>query len=148
MATMTMIRWSPYRNLINLNREFGHLWDDFSTVRRDERQSETCWAPDIDLTENKEAYFLRADLPGVSKENIKVTLNENVLTLSGEKKFEKAAQEVSFHRSERVYGTFSRSFRLPETIDSEKIHAEFKDGVLSLTVPKAESVKPKEIEIK
>ncbi len=145
---MTMIRWSPYRSLINLNREFGHLWDDFSTAQKGEGECETCWAPDIDLTENKEAYFLRADLPGVSKENIKVTLSENVLTLSGEKKFEKAAQDVSFHRSERVYGNFSRSFRLPESIDSGKINAEFKDGVLSLVVPKAESVKPKEIEIK
>jgi HSP20 family protein len=134
-----------------MNREMENLFDDFfSPVQRGEgeQQNVSAWAPDVDLTEGKEAYTLRAELPGVAKEDVKVTLTEEVLTISGEKKIENEAKDQNFHRSERVYGTFCRSFRLPNPIAGEKVQAQYRDGVLTLTVPKAESVKPREIEIK
>jgi len=148
---MAIIRWSPYRSLINMNHEMENLFEDFFAAPRTREAGEQAlpaWVPNVDLTEGKEAYILRAELPGVSKEDVKVTLTEEVLTVAGEKKFEKEDKNQNFHRSERIYGTFSRSFRLPNPIDGGKIQAEFRDGVLTLTVPKAESAKPLEIEIK
>lgn len=148
---MAIIRWSPYRSLINMNHEMENLFEDFfSTTRRqgDAEQALPSWAPDVDLIEGKEEYTLRAELPGVSKEDVKVILTEDVLTVSGEKKSNQELKGENFHRSERVYGAFSRSFRLPNPINGEKIQAQYRDGVLTLTIPKAESVKPREIEIK
>jgi HSP20 family protein len=133
-----------------MNKELENLFDDFCVTTRQaaEEKAGVTWAPDVDLTENKEAYTVRAELPGVVKEDVKVTLNEDVLTISGEKKFEKETKDENVHRSERAYGMFSRSFKLPAPIDGEKVHAEYRDGVLTLSVPKAESSKPREIEIK
>ncbi|NTV53721.1 MAG: Hsp20/alpha crystallin family protein [Candidatus Firestonebacteria bacterium] len=148
---MAIIRWSPYRSLININSEAGNLFDDFFSpvCRRSEAEANAVsWVPNVDLTENKEAYTLRADLPGVSKEDVKVTFAEGVLTIAGEKKSEKEIKNENFHRSERNYGAFSRSFRLPDPVHEEKIQAEYRDGVLTLTLPKSEGVKPREIEIK
>jgi HSP20 family protein len=145
-----MIRWSPYRNLLHVNREMENLFEDFfGTARRgnEEKALTATWAPDVDLSENKEGYTLRAEVPGVSKEEVKVTLTDDVLTVSGEKKYEKEVKEESFHRSERAYGVFSRSFKLPGSIQADKIKAEYRDGVLTLSIPKAESLKPKEITI-
>jgi HSP20 family protein len=133
-----------------MNHEMENLFDDFFSTTRQPGEGEQVlptWVPNVDLTEGKEAYTLRAELPGVVKEDVKVTLTEEVLTVAGEKKCAEAKSE-NFHRSERVYGTFSRSFRLPNPIDGGKIQAEYRDGVLTLTIPKAESVKPREIEIK
>jgi HSP20 family protein len=148
---MAIIHWSPYRNMLNCNHEMANLFDDFFSTTRargEGEQTPPTWAPDVDLMESKDGYTLRAELPGVSKEDVKVTLAEAVLTLSGEKKFEQEVKNENFHRSERVYGKFSRSFRLPHPIDADKIQAEYRDGVLTLTVPKAESAKFREIEIK
>jgi HSP20 family protein len=151
MAPMPIVHWSPYRNLLNCNHELENLFDDFfspARTRGEGDQTLPAWVPDVDLMESKEGYTLRAELPGVAKEDVKVTLAEEVLTVSGEKKFEKEVKNENFHRSERAYGKFSRSFRLPNPIDAEKIQAEYRDGVLTLTVPKAENAKPREIEIK
>lgn len=105
------------------------------------------WMPVVDVTETKDEVIVRAEVPGMTKEDISVTLQENVLTLRGEKKQEKTEKEAAFHRMERSYGSFVRSFTLPTLVQADKAKADYKDGVLTITLPKAEEVKPKEISI-
>ena len=106
------------------------------------------WAPAIDVRENDEGYVFAAELPGLSKDDVSITLENNVLTFSGERKFEDESDGNDYRRIERAYGTFARSFTLPSKVDQESVTAEFKNGVLSITVPKAETAKPQKIEIK
>ena len=105
------------------------------------------WAPAVDVTETKDEVVVRAEVPGMTKEYISVTLQENVLTLRGEKKQEKEERNASYHRMERSYGSFVRSFTLPTLVQADKAKADYKEGVLTITLPKAEEVKPKEISI-
>jgi len=147
-----IVRWNPYRSISNINRELETFFEDFGfpTARRwqaGEEGAEAGWLPAIDLSETKDAYVIKADLPGVSKDDVKVTLVENVLTITGERKTEKEVKDQNLHRSERAFGTFTRSFRLPGPVAGDKIKASYKDGVLMLDVPKAESAKPREIQI-
>lgn len=102
----------------------------------------------VDVVENNEAYVIKAELPGISKNDVKITLHENVLTIKGEKKQEKEEKDRNFHRVERSYGSFERSFTLPSGVKDDKIEAAYKDGILTITLPKAEEAKPKEIEVK
>jgi HSP20 family protein len=108
------------------------------------------WVPAIDLVEKKDAYVVRAELPGVDRENIDISLEKNVLTISGQKNalIEAGSEELRVFAAERVSGTFSRSLRMPDYIDGEKIGAEYKDGVLTVTIPKAEIAQPRKIEVK
>ncbi|MCI0406497.1 MAG: Hsp20/alpha crystallin family protein [candidate division Zixibacteria bacterium] len=105
------------------------------------------WVPVVDMTENKDEVVVRAEVPGMTKEDVSVTLQDNVLTLRGEKKQEKTEREASYHRMERSYGSFVRSFNLPTLVQADKAKADYKDGVLTITLPKAEEAKPKEISI-
>lgn len=138
--------WSPFRDLMNMQREIGRLFDNFVTEGDD--FASAMWAPRVDVMEDKDSYVIRAELPGVSRNDVKITLQENVLTIKGEKKQEKEEKDTDFHRVERSYGSFERSFTLPMSVRSEKIDASYKDGILSITLPKAEEAKPKEIEVK
>lgn len=145
-------RWDPYRAMSNINREIERAFEDFGfpMLRRwrgEEEAAEEGWMPAIDVSETKDEYLIKADLPGVSKDDVKVTLSENVLTVMGEKKSEKETKEQNYHRKERMYGSFVRNFRLPGPVSGEKVKAEYKNGVLTLAVPKAEGAKPKEIQI-
>jgi HSP20 family protein len=106
------------------------------------------WAPPVNIAETEDNYTITAELPGLNKDDIKVTYQNGILTIQGERKEEKEDKNKDWHRVERVYGTFERSFRLPMPVRAEQIQAEFKDGVLTLTVPKAEEAKPKQIEVK
>lgn len=105
------------------------------------------WAPMVDVAETKDEVIVRAEVPGMTKEDISVTLQDNVLTLRGERKQETEAKSATFHRLERSYGSFVRSFTLPTLVQVEKAKADYKDGVLTINLPKAEEVKPKEISI-
>jgi HSP20 family protein len=105
------------------------------------------WHPRVDILESQDAYVLRADLPGMKKEDFNVELKENTLTLSGERKFEPLAEGVDYRHVERASGKFSRGFTLPETVDRNGIKAGYRDGILEIRVPKAEQAKPKQIEI-
>ena len=147
--------WSPFKDLVNMQREMGRLFDglfaDFDgDVRTDPfgRSYITPWSPRADVIENDDAYVIKAELPGVNKNDVKITLRDNVLTIKGEKKEEKEEKEKNFHRIERSYGSFERSFALPAGVKNDKVDAAYKDGVLSITLPKAEEAKPKEIEVK
>ncbi len=148
---MALIRWSPYRGVANINHELENIFEEFGLPLwkrwQGEGEGEGNWLPAIDLSETKDGYLLKAELPGVAKEDVKITLTEDVLTLTGEKKYEKESKDHNVHRSERVYGTFTRSFRLPGPVASDKVKAEYKDGVLTLSVPTTENARPREIQI-
>jgi HSP20 family protein len=108
----------------------------------------TDWIPAVDVEETGENFLIRAEMPGLKKEDVKISLAENILTVSGEKKMETKTDERKYHRLERTYGSFQRSFSLPEPIKADKISAVFKDGILEVKVPKSEEAKPREIDIK
>ena len=106
------------------------------------------WSPLVDITEDDKEYLITAELPEVQKNDVKVTLENGVLTITGERKFEKEESHKKWHRVERAYGSFARSFSLPTDVDAAKIHAEFKDGLLKVRVTKSEAARPKQIEVK
>lgn len=152
---MSLIRWNPTRelttfptDLFNIQREINRMFDSFFRGWRDEDTTVSTWSPAVDIAEQNDAYVVKVELPGVSKDDVKVTLENNVLTIRGEKKLEKEIKKEDYHRIERCYGSFNRSFTLPSTVKSEKIDATYKDGVLTITLPKAEEAKPKQIEVK
>jgi HSP20 family protein len=106
------------------------------------------WAPSVDISETESEYQIKAEIPDVKKEDVKVTLEDGVLTIQGERKHEKEEKGKKYHRIERSYGSFVRTFSLPDVIDDDKVKAEFKDGVLNLHLPKSEKAKPKAIDVK
>jgi HSP20 family protein len=106
------------------------------------------WSPAVDIREDKDAYFVEVELPGLTKDEVKITMENNILTIQGEKKQEKEEKRRDYHRSERVYGSFQRSFTLPSSVKNDKIEAQYKNGILTVTLPKVEEAKPKAIEVK
>lgn len=140
--------WSPFRDLFNMQREIGHVFDSLFPDYSTESAFTAQWAPRVDVMEQKDAYLIKAELPGVNKGDVKITVHDNVLTVRGEKKQEKEEKDTNMHRIERSFGLFERSFSLPATVKSDKIDASFKDGILAITLPKVEEAKPKEIEVK
>ena len=141
---MTMVRWTPWQELENMNRQISHLLDDSSFGTASEADQ---WAPRVDIRETDDALLVQAELPGIDKKNIHLEVKDDVLTLSGERRYEKDVKEANAHRIERAYGRFSRSFSLPGNIDASQVNANMKDGVLEVRLPKRESAKPKAIAI-
>jgi len=154
---MSLIRWSPTRDLVSwpselfsVQREINRLFDDYfrGGSQADTSMSASLWTPAVDIAEKDSEYLVKVELPGVNKEDVKITLESNILTIRGEKKQEHEEKGKSFHRVERSYGSFQRSFTLPTTVKSDKIDAVYKDGVLHISLPKAEESRPKQIEVK
>jgi HSP20 family protein len=143
--TNGVTRWTPSQQLASREPLF-RLFDTFFNEGGEDLATRT-WTPPVDIQETDDAYRIQVELPGMKKEDIQITLENNVLRLSGERKFEKDVKKENFHRIERVYGTFSRSFALPTQVSSDKVDATFQDGVLTITVPKAEQAKPRRISI-
>jgi len=151
---MALIRWTPrgdlwdsFANLADIQEEMNRLFG--SSLRRLGRSSfDGAFIPAIDVAEEKDSFLVKADLPGLSKDDVSVTLQDNYLTIKGEKKHETETKEADYYRQERFSGSFSRMIELPSTVDARKIDAQFKDGVLHVRLPKAEEAKPKQIEIK
>ena len=143
---MALVRFNPVRDLLNvqdqMNRLFNAFGDTFETSLE-----RSAWDPAVDISETSDDYQIAAELPGLDKDDVKVSYEEGVLTLRGEKKQEKEHKGKNYHRVERSYGAFERSFRLPARIDVSKIEANFKDGILKLRLPKVEEARPKEIPI-
>jgi HSP20 family protein len=106
------------------------------------------WTPAVDVAEHEDAYQVKVELPGVSKDDVKITMQDNILTIRGEKKQEKESKNSNYHRVERSYGSFQRSFTLPTSVKHDKIEASYNDGILTIALPKAEEAKPKQIEVK
>jgi len=145
---MAVVKWDPFRDLISIQDRMNRLFEQtLSRSRGDEAVSATTWTPAVDIYETSDTIVMKAELPGVTREDIQIQINENTLTLKGERRFARDVQEESYLRIERAYGSFHRSFSLPASIQQEKIRALFKDGVLELTLPKAENSKPKPISI-
>jgi len=132
-------------NLPDLNL-FDRVLDGFATPEL--VSNDTQWMPNIDITENETEFSVRAEVPGIDKNDIDITLTEGLLTIKGEKKYENEEKSENFHRRESCYGSFARSFRLSSEIENDKIEANYKDGVLKITLPKMEAVAPKKIEVK
>lgn len=145
---MAITRWRPFRDVLSIQDEMNRLFDDFfgRPVTKQE-WTEGVWAPSVDVSESKDDVIIKAEIPGMSKDDVKVSVRDNVLILSGEKKQEREEKDANYHRIERSYGSFSRSFALPTSVKPDKVKASYKDGVLKITLPKSEEVKPKEIPI-
>jgi HSP20 family protein len=142
-----LVKWQNPRSIFNLKNDVDSFFDDFfNTAALDERQQEI--SPRINVEENENEWVISAELPGVTKEDVKVNFQDGVLTISGEKKFEKEDKDKNYHRVERSYGKFSRSMRISTPIVSDKIEAGYKDGILTISLPKAEEAKPKLIDVK
>ncbi len=147
MAINTLTRWEP---MGDLEERLSSLFGRAPARRANGREELTLadWSPLADITEDDKEYLIKAELPDVKKEDVKVTVENGVLTISGERKFEKEEKKKRYHRVERAYGTFVRSFTLPDDADANNVNAEFKNGVLTVHVGKSESAKPKQIEVK
>jgi len=145
---MAIVRWEPFRDLVTAQRDFDRLFREaFSSQQGETELSTRSWAPPVDIYETEDAIVLKAELPGVEPKDVEVRVEDNTLFLKGERKFEKEVKEQNYHRVERSYGSFARSFSLPNSISTDKVKAEFKDGMLTLTMPKREESKPKTIKI-
>ena len=146
---MTLMRWQP-REALRLRREIDELARTFWGDRGDGNGngSEAAWHPRVDVSEAEDGFTVHAELPGVSREDVKVRLEDGVLTIEGEKRNASEEKEKGACRTERTYGRFHRSFKLSSEVDADKISAVHKDGVLTLSLPKAEAARPKEIEVK
>lgn len=142
---MNLMRWDPYREVSSLqdrlNRAFG------GRTERDDEMQLAAWAPPVDIAEEKDRILITAELPGFKENEIEIQTENGMLTLRGERKFEKETDGKSYHRVERSYGQFVRSFSLPNNVDREKIQATFRDGLLQVELPKREDAKPRTIKI-
>lgn len=143
---MKLVRWDPLQELLAMSNRLNRTVNDPYTQRTED--SFGAWAPPVDILERQDHLVIRAEVPGVHKEDMDVRIENGVLTLHGERKEEKDVKEENAHLMERVYGSFTRSFSLPTTVDATKVTATYKDGVLEVTVPKVETAKPKKVEIK
>lgn len=147
---MTLVRWDPFRELEEVSDRLNRMFARPAASRGAGKETMIVadWTPSVDISETEGEYQIKAEIPDVKKEDVKVTLEDGVLTIQGERKHEKEEKGKKYHRIERSYGSFVRTFSLPDVIDEEKVKAEFKDGVLNLHLPKSEKAKPKAIEVK
>ncbi len=146
--------WKPVRELASfrefdrMSREIDRFWDSFLEGRLRSPLEENEWLPSLDIAETKNELVVKAEVPGVDPKNIDISLSEGVLTIIGEKKQEKEEKEADYRLVERSYGAFTRSVQLPKEVQSDKLSASYKDGILKITLPKSEEAKRKEIKIK
>jgi HSP20 family protein len=147
---MTLVRWDPFRELEDMSDRLNRMMSRPALPRTNGKETMVVadWVPSVDVSETDGEYQIKAEIPDVKKEDVKVTVEDGVLTIQGERKQEKEEKGKKYHRVERSYGSFIRSFTLPDLVDEEKVKAEFKDGVLNLLLPKSEKAKPKAIEVK
>jgi len=145
MNEKKIARWEPFRDLVSMRDDFDRLFESFfgrmPVIRED------FWTPSVDIVESNGNIEVKAEIPGMKKEDIKVTVRDNVLSIVGERKQEKETKEKTFHRVESYYGKFSRNIQLPSEVEADNIKATYKDGILNITLPKPESAKPKKIEV-
>jgi HSP20 family protein len=144
---MALMKWTPLIPDLagtreRLNHLFGGLWETEGITTTGE------WAPLVDIVENDRAITMKAELPGIDPKDVAVTIDNNVLTLKGERHLEKEVKKENYHRLERTYGTFARSFALPTIVVTENVKADFKNGVLTIDLPKKENAKPRTLEVK
>ena len=144
---MVVTRWDPFRELASLQNRVNSLFQDYSRTNQDELSTAASFVPAVDVYEDEHKVTLKLEIPGVNQEEVDVRLENNTLTVRGERKFEKEEKEENFHRIERRYGNFVRSFTLPNTIDTEKVNASYENGVLKIELSKRAEAKPKQIKV-
>jgi len=145
---MTMIsRIDPFRELSTLQDRFTSLFENFAETPGKEQLAAGSFVPAVDIYEDEHNLVLKLEVPGVNEDDLNVSLENNLLTVSGERKFEKEEKEENFHRIERRYGSFARTFRLPSTVDAEKVEAGYDKGLLKITIGKRAEAKPKQIKV-
>lgn len=145
---MAVTRWSPTRDLLGITDEMNRLVNNLFGGETAETSFRGTWSPAVDVGEDQDNFYLYIELPGMTREDVKLRYEEGLLTITGEKKAVAENKDLNFHRVERTFGRFERSFRVPTRILGDKIDAHFENGVLVVTLPKAEEMKPKEIEVK
>ena len=148
-----LTHWNPFREMEDLQRRLSSVFD-LAPIRtsplttNEENMTVARWAPAVDIIEDEKGYLIKVEIPEVRKEDVKVTVEGGTLTITGERKAEKEEKGRRFHRVERFFGAFERSFNLPDDADDTKVNAEFKDGLLRVHLPKSEKARPKQIEVK
>jgi HSP20 family protein len=138
---------NPWNAFEAFNRAFAPLFSGDAATPDENETVARAWAPRVDILENETSYQVTAELPGVKKDDVEITVENNLLTLKGERKFEKDVNKEQYHRIERAYGTFARSFTLPNRVSQDQVQAKFDNGLLMITIPKAAEARPKKIEI-
>jgi HSP20 family protein len=145
-ASGSISRWDPFRDISKAQEQINRFLED-AFLRRASDSSLTTWAPEVDIHETEDALVLEADLPGMDEKDLDIRIENNMLTIRGDRKFEKKVNEENYLRVERAYGSFSRSFSLPHTVDPDSIKAEYRNGVLTVRVPKREEAKPRQVKV-
>ena len=144
-------RWNPFKEIEEMEKRLSSYFGRTPTstgIDKKEAITVAEWSPLVDISEDEKEYLIKAEIPEMRKEDIKLNVHDDVLTITGERKYEKEEKNKKYHRVERAYGSFMRSFTLPEDADGSKVNAEYKDGVLKVHLPKSEKAKPKAIEVK
>jgi len=146
---MAITRWDPFRDLGILQERMNRVFEDAAVRgwKNDEPSATTSWSPAVDIYETDSEIMVQAELPGIDRKDIALQLENNVLTLKGDRRFEKETNQENYHRIERSYGGFSRAFTIPTIVDEDKIRADYRDGILKIALPKKEQVKAKQIKI-
>lgn len=146
---MSIVRYDPFRELRSLQDDMNRLFiTAFPRSFDNEQIARSSWNPSVDIVENEQAIILEAELPGMKPEDVELSIENNVITIRGERKFEKKEENDNYHRVERSYGSFTRSFTLPRTVTGEEAQADFQNGLLKVTLPKREEAKARKIEIR
>ena len=142
---MNIVKWDPFVELEDVSKQLNRIFGRFPARSEPAREllATADWAPSVDIAETETAYLIMSEIPGVNREDVKVNIENGMLTMSGERKQEKEEKGKKFHRVERSYGSFMRSFRLPDNVDEAAVKAEFKDGMLNVTLPKSTQAKAK-----
>jgi HSP20 family protein len=144
-------RWSPLKELEEMEKRLSTIFGKAPSATSGDKKEAIAvaeWSPLVDITEDEKEYVVKAEIPEMKKEDIKLNVDDDVLSITGERKYEKEEKGKKYHRVERAYGSFVRSFTLPEDADSSKVSAEYKDGLLKVHIPKSEKAKPKKSEVK
>jgi HSP20 family protein len=143
-------RWNPWKELEEMEKRLSTVFGPARSAAGGDKKEAiavTEWSPLVDITEDDKEFVVKAEIPEMKKEDIKINVHDDVLTISGERKYEKEETNKKYHRVERAYGRFMRSFTLPEDADGTRVMAEYKDGLLNVHLPKSEKAKPKSIEV-
>jgi HSP20 family protein len=150
MKMSALTRWDPFKEMVDLQKRLNSIFglNPQRPINGKEEMTVAQWLPLVDITEDDKQYLIKAELPEVRKDDVKVVVESGVLTISGERNFEKEEKDKKYHRIERSYGSFTRSFSVPDAADDSKVSAEFKEGVLTVHLAKSEKARPKSIEVK
>lgn len=145
---MAVIRWSPFQDLTTVQDRVNRLFNEMYSRHDDDVMTRGAWVPPVDIYENgQHELVIKAELPAMTRDDIHVTVENHTLTLRGEKTLDREVKEEQYHRVERSYGAFSRSFTLPATVDATKVSADYKDGVLTIRLPRSEEAKPRQVKV-